>query len=143
MDRLLVGVQVVHARRARGHVTVELRALVGWQLVVEIAHEEVDELLTRQMGAGSHGQSFGFVANTVSSVTKPRSSISSDDLTACAISSTRSLVGLSGAVRGARPACAANSVITSLGLMRITRTFDGRSSARQHSVMPLSANLLA
>jgi hypothetical protein len=40
-------------------------------------------------------QSFGFVAKTVSSIMNPRSSISSADLTACAMSSPRSFVGFS------------------------------------------------
>ena len=40
-------------------------------------------------------QSFGFVAKTVSSIMNPRSSISSADWTACAMSSPRSFVGFS------------------------------------------------
>ena len=38
---------------------------------------------------------------------------------------------------------AENSLMTSLGLICMTRTLCFRSSARQHSVSPVSANLLA
>src|SRR5436309_3036262 len=79
----------------------------------------------------------GFVAQTDISVTKARSSISSIAAMAWAMSAPTSMRGLKSRRRDE------NSVCTSLGLICITRTFDLRSSARQHSVIPCSANLLA
>ena len=62
------------------------------------------------------------------------------DRTTCAITLGRSFRSLFAV---AIPARGANSVATSLGLICITRTLCGRSSARQHSVSPRSANLPA
>jgi hypothetical protein len=120
-----------------------IRPLLRRQLAIQVAHDEVDELLTREVGAG-HDQSFGFVANNREL---------GDE--AAVVHLERRLHGVGnfvhaqlGGVVGRGPLRQAgvrreHSVMTSLGLIRMTRTFDGRSSARQHSVMPRNANLLA
>src|SRR5215475_13436571 len=59
---------------------------------------------------------------------------------ACAISCGRSFLSLAFC---SRPAAWKKSVKTSLGLICMTRILYWRNSARQHSVIPVNANLLA
>ena len=90
-------------------------------------------------GEGAVARHLGFVAQTLSSGMKPRSSMASIATTAWAMSAPRSLEGLSCC---AWPARWANSVMTSLGLSSMTRTLWVLSSARHTSVSPRSANFV-
>ena len=54
-DRLLVGLQIRDARRAHRQMPLEFDALIRRQLVVTVARDEVDELLTRDVRLGGQG----------------------------------------------------------------------------------------